>query len=65
MKKDNMAKTFLLHIRYPYTAIIITVMWIGMAIIMTEQEGEHLEFYIVTIMLATLFIAFRGFKSFR
>jgi len=65
MGKNNIVKNFLLHIRYPYTAIIIAVMWIGMAIIMIEQKGEYLEFYITTIMLATLFIAFRGFKTFR
>ena len=61
--KNNMGKNFLIYIRYPYTAGIIAIMWISMAIILSKQNGENLELFIVLTALSTIFIAYKGFKS--
>lgn len=61
--KNNSIKNFLLYIRYPYTAFIIATMWIGMAIIITKQNGKNLETLITLTSIATMYIAYRGFKK--
>lgn len=60
MKKD--VKNILIYIKYPYTAIIIAIMWISMALINAHQNGANLELLVVLTSLCTLFVAFRGFK---
>lgn len=62
MKKD-VTKNFLLYIRYPYTAGIIAIMWISMAIILIKQKGNNLELFVILTSFCTLYIAYRGFKT--
>lgn len=55
--------SILLHIRYPYTAIVIAIMWIGMAIIITSQQIEAYEILLAATAVATLIIAVIGFRQ--
>lgn len=59
---NKFMKNMIIHIKYPYTALIITIMWIGMAIIISKQQ-KNLETLIIATSLATLVIATVGFKS--
>jgi hypothetical protein len=61
MNSKNM-KSILFHIKYPYTALIITIMWIGMAMIISSQKGENLEILIFATAICTLIVAKLGFK---
>ena len=61
--KNELMKNFLVYVRYPYTAAIIAILWISMAIIITKQNGKYLELYITLTAICTLFIAYRGFKT--
>jgi len=63
MKKNNVVKNIMFHIRYPYTAAIIAIMWIGIAIISLYQRGNNFEILITLTSLCTLFIAFLGFRG--
>lgn len=59
----NFAKNLLLHIKYPYTALIITIIWIGMAIIIGIQPDPQAELLFVATAATSLIIAFVGFSS--
>lgn len=64
MKTGNkFVKSIVLHIKYPYTALIIAVMWIGMAMIVINQKQSDFETLIVATSICTLIIAFIGFKT--
>lgn len=60
--KNKFIKNIMLHIKYPYTALIITVMWIGIAIIVAAQQREDFEILIIATAICTLLIASIGFK---
>ncbi len=62
MKKD-ITKNFLLYIRYPYTAVIIAIVWISVAIILIKQKGNNLELFVFLTSLSTIYIAYKGFKT--
>ncbi len=59
---NKFLKNLMLHIKYPYTALIISVMWIGMAIIISKQP-DHLETLVFATAICTLIVAGIGFKS--
>lgn len=63
MKKNNVVKNIMFHIRYPYTAAIIAIMWMGIAIISLNQKGVNFEALIILTSLCTLFIAILGFRG--
>lgn len=58
---NKFIKNIMLHIRYPYTALVIAVMWICMAIIISRQE-ENLDFLVMATSLCTLIVAVIGFR---
>jgi len=60
--KNETLKKILIYIKYPYTAIVITTIWISMAIIITHQNGKNMELLIGLAAITTLFIAYRGFR---
>jgi len=60
---DKLIKNILVHIKYPYTAIIISIMWISIALIIVKQGVENLEILIGLTSLCTLIIAAIGFKT--
>lgn len=55
-------KKMLMYIKYPYTALIITVMWIAMIAIIIKQNGDNLEILVTLTSLTTVYLAWRGFK---
>lgn len=66
MKKENVfVKKLILHIRYPWTAGCILVMWIGLAIMCAITHFAVNEIIILTstASVATLIIALIGFRS--
>jgi hypothetical protein len=40
---NRFIKNIVLHIKYPYTALKIAVMWIGIAIIITTEQKNILK----------------------
>lgn len=62
MKSNNFFKKLVLHIKYPYTALIIAIMWISMVLICIKQIS-NLEILIVSTAICTLIIALVGFKT--
>ncbi len=59
--KNKFLKSIMLHIKYPYTALVISIMWIGMAIIISNQK-ENLEILVISTAVCTLIVALIGFK---
>ncbi len=60
---DNSLKEWVIQLRYPYTAGVIAVMWLGsagLAIIRPEIPTEAL---IALVAAATLVIAYVGFSG--
>jgi hypothetical protein len=62
MTNNKFIKSIVLHIKYPYTALIISVMWIGMAIIISAQQRSDFEVLTVATAICTLIIAITGFR---
>lgn len=56
------AKKMLIYIKYPYTALIITVMWVCTIAMLKMFEGEYLELILTLTSLTTVYLAYRGFK---
>lgn len=48
--------------RYPYAAIIIAVMWIGVALIASIRHDIPLEGILSLVAIATLIVAIIGFS---
>jgi len=63
MSTNNFAKSLLLHIKYPYTAIIIALVWISIAIIIGLQPEPQSEFLFLSTAATSLIIASIGFSS--
>jgi len=61
-KGNKIIKNVMIHVKYPYAAFVIAIMWIGMAIIIPYQK-DNLEILIATTSIATLIIAMIGFRS--
>ncbi len=58
-----MKKNILIHTKYPYTAIIIAIIWLSIAIIIKTQKIEDITVLILTTLFTTMLIAYFGFKS--
>lgn len=56
------AKKILIYIKYPYTAIIIAIMWLCIIAIITKQHGENLEYLLILTSIVTVYLAYKGFK---
>ena len=48
--------------RYPYTASIIAVMWVGTAVVSLIRQNIPIEGLLLLLALATLIVAFIGFS---
>lgn len=62
-----MLKDFLLFIKYPYTAGIIAVIWLGSSAFLAIDQSLNLIDVVTIDMVATVIIAgfgFRGKKEF-
>ena len=58
-----MLKDFLLFIKYPYTAGIIAVLWLGSATLLAIEKELNSVQVIGIVLIATLIIAIFGFKG--
>jgi hypothetical protein len=56
-------RSALLQIRYPYTAGIIAVMWIGLALLASVRDDLWLEALIAVAALFSIIVALVGFSS--
>lgn len=65
MKTNSFVKNLILHIRYPWTACCLLIMWVGLAILCAVLHFSPDEIItLVTITgVATLLIAFVGFRA--
>ncbi|MCL2038085.1 hypothetical protein FWG95_03765 [Candidatus Saccharibacteria bacterium] len=63
MNPQTSLKEILLQIRYPYTAGIIAIMWIGIAILASMRDQLELELLIGVAAVFTIIIAAIGFSS--
>lgn len=64
MKNQGFVKSLLLHIRYPWTAATILILWVGLAVIANMINLSINELLIVVGVngIATLVVALIGFK---
>ena len=58
-----MVKEFLLFIKYPYTAGIISVTWLGAAGLMIIEPKLDITQVMGTILITTIIIAAIGFRG--
>jgi len=59
-----MLKNILLHVRYPYTAGIIAVIWLGTAVLCIMRDDQtSLTTMLVANVIATTAIAHIGFSN--
>ena len=63
--KKSFTKNLMLHIRYPWTAACLLILWVGLAILCAIMHFAPNE--IITLIsinsIATLIIAIIGFKG--
>ncbi|MCL2869844.1 hypothetical protein FWF48_03505 [Candidatus Saccharibacteria bacterium] len=60
---NNFVRNLLIHIKYPYTALVISAMWISMAFIIGLQEHPQTELLVVLTAICSLIVAVVGFSS--
>ncbi len=65
MNKTNFTKNLILHIRYPWTALVIFILWLGIAILCMIENYSSDNIIILTSIsgIATLILALIGFKG--
>lgn len=65
MKNSNFTKSLILHIRYPWTAACLLILWIGLAAMcaVLKFTTEEVIWLISGTGVATLIIALVGFKG--
>lgn len=63
--KKSFTKSLMLHIRYPWTAACLLILWVGLAVLCAIMHFTQSE--IITLIsinsIATLIIAIIGFKG--
>ena len=65
MKEKSFMKSLILHIRYPWTAICLLILWVGLAVICAALSLASAEVIglICGAGVATLIIAIVGFAG--
>ena len=58
-----MLRDFLLFIKYPYTAGIIAIVWIGSAIFLILADDLNLIHVAMIDLVTTIIIAYFGFRD--
>lgn len=58
-----MLRNILLHVRYPYTAGVIVVIWLGTAILSLFDRQTSLTTMLIANGIATTIIALIGFSN--
>ena len=59
---NRFMRNLLVHVKYPYTALVITVIWTGMAVIIGFQQQENFEVLIIATAASSVIIAMVGFR---
>ena len=59
----TMLKQWVLQVRYPYTAGVLTVMWLGSGTVMLLAPQIYPELLLTLLAFATVFVAYIGFSS--
>lgn len=62
-KSNKFMKNIVLHIKYPYTALIISIMWLGISVIVSIQKSDNIDILIAATAICTLIVAVTGFRS--
>ena len=65
MTKMSFTKNLILHIRYPWTAVTLLILWVGLAIMcaILHFSIEEMMLLIGVNAVVTLIIALIGFKG--
>ena len=65
MKEKSFMRSLLLHIRYPWTAVCLLVLWLGLAVMcaVLDLDGGEVVGLICGAGGATLIIAIIGFAG--
>lgn len=65
MKKTNFVKSLLLHIRYPWTAACLFILWLGLAIIcaILNLSSQEIIWLACGAGATTLIISLVGFSN--
>lgn len=65
MKKDSFVRNLVLHIRYPWTACCLLIMWVGLAVIcaILSLSVEEVMALVSIAGVATLMMALVGFRG--
>ena len=65
MKKGSFMKSLLLHIRYPWTAICLLILWVGLALMcaILQLPSEEIIWLVCGAGVATLIISVVGFRG--
>jgi hypothetical protein len=56
-------KNLVLHVKYPYTAATIAIMWLGVAVIIGLQQSLNAELLIAVTAVSSLVVAAIGFAA--
>ena len=51
------------HVRYPYTAAVIAIMWLGTATLLAIQRSLPIQQFVIINSIATIVIATIGFNT--
>lgn len=64
-KPNNFTKSLILHIRYPWTAATLLILWLGVAMMCMLMKVSSQDIIILTSVTgaATLIIALIGFRK--
>lgn len=65
MKENKFIKSLILHIRYPWTAICLLILWVGMAIMcaILKLLVNEVVWIVCATGVATLVITVIGFRD--
>ena len=61
MKENKFVKSLMLHIRYPWTAFCIAIVWLGLAIMSNFIVVDNVELLIGAAGVTTVLLAVVGF----
>ena len=61
----NKMKEWVVQVRYPYTAVVITTVWLGAAILSIVRDDADITYIITLVSVVTMLIALIGFSGSR
>ena len=61
----NKMKEWVVQVRYPYTAVVLTTVWLGAATLVIVRDDADITYVLTLVSIATMFIALIGFSGSR